>query len=79
MNEKITKMYAVIATHEGGDEGIPAVLMNGNAYPLVASSEALLPRLHELAGRVKAGVDQPVSVRLVRFNGMEEVPWPNES
>lgn len=76
MPQKITELYAWIATETDGSEGLPAVVVNLGGSPiftpLVGADQARITSLEEQARKVH-GSKPGLKMRLVRFTVIEEI------
>lgn len=68
---RIQTLWAFVAVHEDGDEGLVAGMIGGQWMPLIAADEARLADLRPLAEKIVAATGKPV--RLVRFDTRTEV------
>lgn len=68
---KVDQMWAFVVMDDDGDEGVPAVKMNGNFYPLVGADMARAKSVREQAVEVSNGTGRPVELR--RFTTMEVI------
>jgi hypothetical protein len=65
---RITRLWAYIAIHSDGDEGVIGVMNRGEWLPLVAADRTRLDALRPYAEDVAA--KSGMTVRLVRFDQM---------
>lgn len=69
--KRIEQMYAFVLVDETGDEGIPAITVNGLAMPLVGADMGRIDELRTLARKLAALIDTPMT--LVRFEVRTEL------
>lgn len=67
--DRIDDIYAFIATDAAGNEGLPAFVADGVAYPLVAADVKRLHCLYPMAKHIADESGQ--TLRLYRFRGRE--------
>lgn len=69
---KIEKLYAWVATHEDGEEGVPATSLGGLIFPLVGADRERIESLREAAREAlrRPGI---LGVRLVCFDHLVEI------
>jgi hypothetical protein len=69
---KVTELYAyVMADKDENDEGVPAMTVAGNVYPLMGAD---LPRIKSLRPFAQAlANEQGKEIKLLRFSQMEIV------
>lgn len=67
--QSIGDLYAFIATDAAGNEGLPAFIADGVAYPLVAADFARVHCLRPMAQRIANESGQ--TLRLFRFHGRD--------
>ena len=64
--------YAYIATEEDGTEGLPAVVIKGRWYPLLAADPVRLKDLHAMADGIAA--ESGRTMQLVKFTTRKNIP-----
>lgn len=62
---RIERLWAALAVHSDGDEGVIALTQDGRTLPLVAADPARLSEIRTVAARVAAETGRPI--RIVRF------------
>jgi len=67
----IERLWAYVAVHDDGDEGIVGATVAGNLMPLVAADKARLDQLRPWAEAAARASDK--AVRLVRFDRRTDV------
>jgi hypothetical protein len=67
----IRDLYAFLAVHADGDEGVAAAQLGGNWLPLIAADPVLLEALRPIAQATAR--ETGVTIRLVRFTQREEL------
>ncbi len=73
MNDKITEMYAFVVIDDGmgqGNEGIPALSLNGMAMPMVGADMARVDSLRKIAQEMTLDHGR---IELRKFTSMEVV------
>jgi len=68
---RIDTLWAFVAIHEDGDEGLCGAIINGNWMPLIAADHERLALLRPYAEHIAAKSGKPV--RLIRFDLRTEV------
>jgi hypothetical protein len=69
MPDKITTLYAFVATEQDGTDGIPACCVGDMYFPLVGADKERITSLEPAAQDAANKTGNPV--RLVRFHQME--------
>lgn len=68
MTKKITEIYAWICTEPDGGEGLPAIMVNNRAMPLIGADKERMASLRPYAEQVAAESGCPL--KLVRFDNL---------
>lgn len=71
MPKRIDEMFAFVVIDENGDEGVPAMISGGTAFPLIAADEARLESLRPIAAKMATMLGQPFT--LCRFSVRTEI------
>lgn len=69
--QRIDVMYAYICLDEDGTEGVPALEMGGNSYPLMGADMAMAAMLRPYAMKISKQMGKKVT--LCRFSTREIV------